>query len=217
MWTKNIWMYKLGFEEAEKPVIKLPTFVGSWRKQGKSWKTSTSASLTRLKPLTVWMTTNHGKFLRKWEYQATLPISGETCMWFKNQQLELDKEQWTGSKLGKEFNKAVYCHPCLLNLDYITWNAGLDESQAGRNINNLRYEDDSTLMAKSEEELKSLLMRVKKESAKAGLKLNIQKRTRRGEESRWRRNRKGRSLSLLQIHRKNNRTVNKVYKTTSDR
>ena len=55
------------------------------------------------------------------------------------------------------------------------WNAGLDESQAGRNISNLRYEDDSTLMAKSEEELKSLLMTVKKESAKAGLKPNIQK------------------------------------------
>ena len=73
--------------------------------------------------------------------------------------------------------------PCLFNLysEYITRNAGLEEAQAeikiaGRNINNLRYADDTTLMAESEEELKSLLMNVKEESEKAGLKLNIQKR-----------------------------------------
>ena len=162
-------------------------------------------------------------------------------------------------------------------------NSGLEEAQAGikiagRNINNLRHADETTLMAESEEELKSLLMKVKEESEKAGLKLNIQKtkimahgpitswqidwetvetvtdfifggskitadgdcshEIRRclllarkimtnldstlksrdqGEESRWWRNRTGRSLSLLQIHRKNNRTVKKVYKTTSDR
>ena len=72
--------------------------------------------------------------------------------------------------------------PCLFNLyaEYIMWNIGLDEAQAGikiaeRNINNLRYADDTTLMAESEEELKSLLMKVKKESEKVGLKLNIQK------------------------------------------
>ena len=72
--------------------------------------------------------------------------------------------------------------PCLFNLyaEYIMWNARLDEAQAsikiaGRNINNLRYADDTTLMAESEEELKSLLMKVKEESEKAGLKLNIQK------------------------------------------
>ena len=72
--------------------------------------------------------------------------------------------------------------PCLFNLyaEYIMWNASLDESQArikiaGRNINNLRYADDTTLMAESEEELKSLLMKVKEESEKVGLKLNIQK------------------------------------------
>ena len=92
-------------------------------------------------------------------------------------------EQWTGSKLGKEYIKAVYCPPCLFNLhkEYITWNAGLDEAQAGikivgRNINNLRYADDTTLTAESEE-LKSLLMKVKEESKRAGLKLNIQKLT----------------------------------------
>ena len=90
-------------------------------------------------------------------------------------------EQWTGSILGKEYIKAVYCHLVYLTyMKYIMWNAGLDESQvrikvAGRNINNLRYADDITLMAESEDELKTLLMKVKKESEKAGLILNIQK------------------------------------------
>ena len=81
-------------------------------------------------------------------------------------------------------------------------NAGLEEAQAGikiagRNINNLRYADDTTLMAESEE-LKSLLMKVKEESEKVGLKLNIQR-----EEPRWRRSRMGRTLSPPQIHQKN--------------
>ena len=87
----------------------------------------------------------------------------------------------TGSKLGKEYIKAVYCHPAYLTyMQSTSWNAGLEEAQAGikiarRNINNLRYADDTTLMAESKEELKSLLMKVKEESEKVGLKLNIQK------------------------------------------
>ena len=86
-------------------------------------------------------------------------------MQVKKQQSKLDMEQWTDSKLGKE---------------YIKWNARLDEAHAGikiagRNINNLRCIDDTILMAESEEELKSLLMKMKEESEKAGLKLNIQK------------------------------------------
>ena len=88
-------------------------------------------------------------------------------------------EQWTGSKLGKEYIKAVLC---LFNLyaEYIMGNAVLDNSQAGikiagKNINNLRDAHDTTLMAESEKELRSLLMKVKKESEKAGLKFNIQK------------------------------------------
>ena len=91
-------------------------------------------------------------------------------------------EQQTGPKSGKEYVKAVYCHPAYLTyyLTYIMRNAGLDETQAGikisgRNINNLRYADDTTLTAESQEELKSLLMKVKEESEKVGLKLNIQK------------------------------------------
>ena len=88
-------------------------------------------------------------------------------MQVKKQQLEMDMEQWTGSKLGKEYFKALYCHPVYLTfIEYIMRNARLDESQngikiSGRNINNLRYADDTTLMAESEEELKSLLMKVK--------------------------------------------------------
>ena len=99
----------------------------------------------------------------------------------KKQQLELDMEKQTGSKLGKEYVKAILS-PNLFNLyvEYIVWNVGLEEAQAGikiagRNINNLRYADDITLMTESEEELKSLLMKVKEESEKVGLKLNIQK------------------------------------------
>ena len=102
-------------------------------------------------------------------------------MQVKKQQLELYMEQQTGSKSGKEYVKAVYS-PRLFNLyaDYIMRNAGLDEAQAGikisgRNINNLRYADDTTPMAESKEELKSLLMKVKEESEKASLKLNHSK------------------------------------------
>ena len=77
-------------------------------------KTFTSASLTMLKPLTVWITTKCGKCCKRWEYQTTLPASWETYIQIKRQQLEPDMEQWTGSKLGKETIKAVYCHPAYL-------------------------------------------------------------------------------------------------------
>ena len=90
---------------------------------------------------------DHNKLWKnRWDYQTTLPASWEICMWVKKQQLELDMKWWTGSKLRKEYVKAV---------EYIMWNARLDEAQygiktAGRNINNLRYTDDTTLMAESE-------------------------------------------------------------------
>ena len=97
-------------------------------------------------------------------------------MQIKKQQLEPDMEQQTGSKLGKEFiSQGCILSPCLFNLyaEYIMRNARLDEAQSGiktarRNINNFRYADDTTLMAESEEDLKSLLMKVKEESGKAG-------------------------------------------------
>ena len=112
-------------------------------------------------------------------------------MQVKKQQLEPDMEQQTSYKLRKEYIKAVYCHPAYLTCirvhhvdctpwKYIMWNARQSEAQAGikiakRNINNLRYADDTTVMAESEEKLKTLLMKVKEESEKVGLKLNIQK------------------------------------------
>ena len=97
-------------------------------------------------------------------------------MQIRKQQLELDMEQQTVSKSGKEYVKAVYCHPAYLKYVQST---SLDEAQAGikiagRNINNLRYADDTTLMTESKE-VKSLLVKVKEESEKVGLKLNIQK------------------------------------------
>ena len=107
----------------------------------------------------MWITTNCGKFFKRWEYQTTLPAS---CVQVKKQQLEPGMEQRTGSKLGKDYVKSVYCHLSYLTYMHILQNAGLDEAQtgikiAGRNINNLRYADDTTLMAKSKEKLKSLL------------------------------------------------------------
>ena len=85
-------------EKAEESEIKLPTSVGSLEKQESFRKISSSALLTMPKPLTVWTTTNCGKFLKRWEYQTTITASWETCIQVKEQQLELDMEQQTGSK-----------------------------------------------------------------------------------------------------------------------
>ena len=115
MWTENFQMFKLDLEKAEEPEMKLPISVGSSKKQESSRKTSTFALLT------VWITTNCGKFLKRWEYQTTWPASCEICMQVKKQQLELDMEQQTGSKSGKEYIKAVYCHSAYLTYIWSTW------------------------------------------------------------------------------------------------
>ena len=103
------------------------------------------------------------EFLRGWEYQTTLPVSWEICIYVKKPLLELDIEQ-TGSKLGKEYNKAVYCHPVYLKYkiyaEYFVWNNRMNEAQVGfkiaeRNIKTLRYADGTTIMAEKKEELKS--------------------------------------------------------------
>ena len=141
----------------------------------------TSASLTMLKPMTVWITINwkilqemgipdHLTYLLRNLYagqEATVRTGHGTTNWFK---------------IGKGVCQGCILSPCLFNFysEYIMRKAGLEEAQAGikiarRNINNLRYADDTTLMAESEEELKSLLMKVKEESEKVGLKLNVQK------------------------------------------
>ena len=99
----------------------------------------------------------------------------------RKQQLEMDMAQQTGSKSGKEYVKAVYCHPAYLTYmqntswETLGWEAQAGIRIAGRYINNFRYADDTTLIAEREERLKSLLMKVKEESEKVGLKLNIQK------------------------------------------
>ena len=93
----KIGLKNLDLEIAEEPEIKLPKYIGSQKKQENSRK----KHLFLLKPLTVWITKNCRKFLKRWEYQTTLPASWETCIQVKKQQLELDIEQWTGSKLGK--------------------------------------------------------------------------------------------------------------------
>ena len=130
--------------------------------------------------------TNCEKFFKSLEYQTTLPASWEICMQVKKQQLELDMKQQTGFKSGKNYVKGIYCHPAYLtymqstSCEMLEWiylsQAGI--KTAGRNINNLRYIDDTPLMAENKEELKSLLMQVKEESEKAGLKLNIKSKLR---------------------------------------
>ena len=141
----------------------------SWRKPESSIKTSFSALLTMPKPLTVWITINCGKFFKRWEYQT----NHLTCF-LRNLYADQAATVRTGRgiadwfQIGKGVCQGCILSPCLFNLyaEYIMRNAGLEEAQAGikiagRNINNLRYAADTTLMAESEEELKSLLKKVK--------------------------------------------------------
>ena len=133
------------------------------------------------KPLTVWITTNCGKVCKR-----GIP-DHLTCLLrnlHSGQEAAVRTGHGTtdGFKIGKGVCQGCFLSPCLFILyaEYIMGNARLDEAQAGtniarRNVSNLRYADDTTLMAESEKELKSLLMKVKEESEKAGLKLNIQK------------------------------------------
>ena len=101
-WTLNFQMFKLDLENAEEPEINFPTTIGWSKKQESSRKTSTPALLKMPKPLTVWIITNCGKFWKRWEYQTTWPASWGICMQVKKQQLGMDMEQQTHSKLGKE-------------------------------------------------------------------------------------------------------------------
>ena len=166
-------MYELNLEKAEEPEIKLPTFVGSWRKQGNSRKTS--ASLTRLKAFGCM---DHNKL---WKILQEMGVPDHLTYLLRNLYAGQEATVRTGHgttdwfQIGKGIHQGSILSPCLFNLyaQYIMRNARLEETPAGikiarRNINNLRYADDTTLMAKSEE-LKSLLMKVKEESEKAGL------------------------------------------------
>ena len=168
-------MFRLVLEKAEEPEIKSPTSFGSLRKKASSRETFTSALLITPKPLTVKIKTNW-KILQEMGVPDNLTCLLETCLWVKKQQLELDTKQWTGSKLGKEYNKAIYCHPAYRTYIHCTswemlgWMNHKLEKIAWRNINSLRYADDTTLMAESKQELKRLLMKVKEKSEKAGSK-----------------------------------------------
>ena len=104
-------MYKLDFRKAEEPEIKLPTYAGSLEKTREFQRNICFIDYAKA---FVWITTNCGIFFKRWEYQTTLPASQELCMQDEKQQLELDMEQWNDSELGKEYIKAVYCHPACL-------------------------------------------------------------------------------------------------------
>ena len=171
-------MFKLDLEKAEEP-YKLPTSIGSLKKQGSSRKTSTSALLTAK------VVVFHNKL---WNILQEMGIPDHlTCLLgnvYAGQEATVRTEHGTIDwfQTGKGIHQGCILSPCLFNLyaKYIIRNVGLEDAQAkikiaGRNINNLRYTDDTTLMAESEEELKSLLMKIKEESEKVGLKLNIQK------------------------------------------
>ena len=105
-------MFKLGLDKAEEPEIKLPVIYIHWIiEEAREFQTNMYFCFIDYAKTFVWITTNCGKFLKRWEYQTTLPVSWETCMQVKKQQLEVDIEQWTDSKLEKECIKAVYYHP----------------------------------------------------------------------------------------------------------
>jgi len=154
-------MFKMDLEKAEEPELKLPTSTGSSKKQDRSKKTPTSALLTTLKPLTVWIATN-------WKILKEMGISDHLTCLLRNLYAGQEATVRTGHgtkdwfQIGKGIHQGFILSPCLFSLyaEYIMRNARLDEAQAGikiarRNINNLRYANDTTLMAESEE-LKSL-------------------------------------------------------------
>ena len=104
-------MFKLDLEKTKEPEIKLPASIGSWRKQRSSRKNVYFCFIDYAKAFDCVDHNKVLKILKRWEYQTTLPVSWEICMWVKKQQLEPYMEQLTASKLKKEFDKVVYCHP----------------------------------------------------------------------------------------------------------
>ena len=147
-------MYTMDLEKAEDPEIKLPTSVGSQKKQGNSRK-NIYFCFTDYAKAFVWITTNCGKFLKRWEYQTCLLRN-----WYTGQEATVRTLHGTQNwfQIGKGVQQDCLLSPCLFNLyaEYIKQNARLDEAQAGikitrRNINNLRYADDTTLKAEIKE------------------------------------------------------------------
>jgi len=175
-------MFKLVLEKAEEPEIKLPTSAGSWEKQREFQKNIYFCFIDYAK------TSDCVDYNKLWKILREMGIPDHlTCLLrnlYAGQEATVQPGHGTTDwfQTGKGVHQGCLLLPCLFNFyaEYIVRNAGLDEAQAGvkiagRNINNLRYADDTTLMAESEEELKSLLMKVEEESEKVGLKLNTQK------------------------------------------
>ena len=175
-------MFKLDLEKAEEPEIKLPTSTGSKKKQENSRKNIYFCFIDYAKASDC---VDHNKL---WKILQEMGIPDHLTWLMRNLYVDQEATVRTGrgttdcSQIRKGVHQGCIFSPCLLNLyaEYMMQNAILDEAQdgikiAGSNINNLRYADDTTLMAESKEELKSLLMKVKEESEKVGLKLNIQK------------------------------------------
>ena len=155
-------MFKLDLEKAEEPEIKVPTSDGSSKKQESYRKTSISVLLTMPKPFTVWLTINCRKFWKRWEYQTPDLPPGKSLCRSKRNRTGYGTTVWF--QIRKGVCQGCILSPCLFNFyaEYIRRNTGLEEAQAGikiagRNINNLRYADDITLVAESKEELKKTL------------------------------------------------------------
>ena len=172
-------MFKLILEKAEEPEIKLPTSVGSSKKQ------EFQKIICFIYYARAFDCVDHNKL---WKILKEMGISDHLTCLLRNLYAGQEATVRTGLgatdwfQIGKGVRQGCIFSPCLFNLyaEYIMRNAGLDEAQAGinidrRNIKNVRYVDDTTLIAESEEELKNLLMKMKEESEKVGLKLNIQK------------------------------------------
>ena len=177
----NFQMFKLVLEKTEEPEIKLPTSAGSTKKR----KFQKNIYFCFIDYAKAFDCVDHNKL---WKILKEMGIPDHLICLLRTLYAGQEATVRTGHgttdwfQIGKGVCQGCILSPCLFNLyaEYIMRNAGLEETQAGikiagRNINNLRYADDTTLMAESEEELKSLLMKVKEESEKVGLKLNIQK------------------------------------------
>ena len=172
-------MFKLDLEKAEEPEIKLPTSIGSLKKQENSRKNIYFCFIDCSKAFDC---VDRNKL---WKILKEVGIPPLTCLLrnlYAGQEATVRNGTTEWFQRGKGVCQGYILSPCLFNLyaEYIMRNAGLDEAQAGikiarRNINNLRYADDTTLMAESKEDLNSLLMRLKEENEKAGFKLNIEK------------------------------------------
>ena len=177
----NFQMFKLVLEKAEDPEIKLPTSAGSSKKQ----EFQKNIYFCFIDYAKAFYCMDHNTL---WKILKEMGIPDHLTCLLRNLYAGQEATVRTGHgttdwfQMGKGVHQVCILSPCLFNLyaEYIMTNAGLEEAQAGikiarRNISNLRYAHDTTLMAESKEELKSLLMKVKEESEKVGLKLNIQK------------------------------------------